>query len=132
METFTFCINLIGFFLVNTLLIIFIIFAVKNCPFLILILVFIPPLTCELIRRIKLKRTTLNNTNVNRNHIFIVPIGQSTNNFQLNQFQHSNGVNLNSQLNQNSINQSTESPPYDMVTIELPSYEEAVKQKNTT
>ena len=87
----------------------------------------IPPLTCELTRRIKLKRTTLINTNVNRNDIFIVSIGQSTNNLQSNRFQHSNGVNSNSQLNQNSINQSTEPPSYDMVKIELPSYEEAVK-----
>ena len=132
METFTFCINLIGFFVVNTLLILFLIFAIKNSPFLILILVLIPPLTCELIRRIKLKRTTPINTNVNRNDIFIVSIGQTTNNLQSNRFQHSNGINSNSQLNQYSINQSTEPPSYDMVTIELPSYEQALKQENTT
>ena len=127
METFNLTINLIVFFVFNTFIIIIIIL-VKNWIFLIVYFVFVSPATYELIKEIKLKRTTLNNTNVNRNDIFIVSIGQSANYSQSNQFQHSNGANLHSQLNQN---QSTEPPPYHLVTIELPSYEEAVKQENT-
>ena len=57
--------------------------------------------------------------------------GQSANNFQLNQFQLSNQVNSNPQLNRNLEHQSTEPPPYDMVIVELSSYEEAVKQENS-
>ena len=127
METFNFTINLIVFFVFNTFIIIIIIL-VKNWIFLIIYFVFVSPATYELIKQIKLKRTTLNNTDVNRNDIFILSIDQSANNSQSNQFQHSNGANLDSQFNQN---QSTEPPPYHLVTIELPSYEEAVKHENT-
>ena len=88
-------------------------------------------------RQIRLNTNNSNNNgNSNDNDLFVVLIDQTniinsqSDQSHLNQF--SSDINSNSnqdQLNQNSI-QSDEPPLYDMVTNELPSYEEAVKQES--
>ena len=85
--------------------------------------------------------TILNNSNDNGNpndhHIVILSNELTTNTIylqsnqsHLNQFSSEIDSNSNQhQFNQNTI-ESTEPPPYYMVTSELPSYEEAVQQEN--
>lgn len=116
METFSLCLYIILLFVINLLTFVSIIFAAKYCPFLIVFLIFIPPLSFEFLKWIKQRRSAKSYTeNSDANHIFFVSrfIGRPTN----------------SQSNSTQINQLTSEPPpaYDMVTIDLPSYDDAVK-----
>ena len=120
METFSLCLYIILLFVINSLTFVSIIFATKYCPFLIVFLILIPPLSFQFLKWIKQKRSAKNYTeNSDANHIFFIsrligrPINSQSNSTQINQL---------------TNNESSEPPPaYDMVTIDLPSYDDAVK-----
>lgn len=120
MEKFSLCLYIILLLVINSLTFASVILAAKYCPFLIVLLIFIPPLSFEFLKWIKSRRLLKNNENLNANHVFFISrfiIGRPIN----------SQSNL-TQINQLTSGESSEPPPtYDVVMIDLPSYDDAVK-----